>query len=285
MKISSDSEKTFFHSTQVGSIKFQDRALILKPIIESQFDVAYNTPQIACTDQGLAWVETEYQTLQLVDRCGVVVDTMKTDIGINDMNLTSDGEILLADRLNRCIKSISRTKAITTLFQTSLEPTGLCCTCNDIVASFGYSSKVIVYSRTGHPKRTFDHIRLRYPYKVTVNKANQDICICNNVGAFSQRGKLLAVGSDNKLRYEYPGNGIEFSPAGVCTDLMGHVLIIDTSSKGIHILDKEGHFIQYVLSEGQGMGRPYSIDVDRQGYVWLGESVMTGRVTVSKYLQ
>ena len=284
LKISSDSE-TFFQSTQVGSIKFQDRALILKPIIESHFDVSYNTPQIACTDQGLAWVETKYQTLQLVDRCGLVVDTMETDICINDMTLTSDGEILLADRLNRCIKSISRNKEITTLFRTSWEPTGLCCLCNDIVVSFAYSSKVIVYSRTGHPKRTFDHIRLRYPYKVSVNKANQDICICNHEGAFSQRGKLLAVGSDNQLRYEYPGHGIEFSPAGVCTDAMGHVLVIDTSSKGIHILDKEGHFIQHLLSGGQGMGRPYSIDVDRQGYVWMGECVITGRVTVSKYLQ
>ena len=64
---------------------------------------------------------------------------------------------------------------------------------------------------------------------MTVDEVNQHICICNREGAFSDIGKLLAVGVDDQLRYEYLGHWIEFSPEGVCMDVMGHVLVIDTT--------------------------------------------------------
>ena len=140
---------------------------------------------------------------------------------------------------------------------------------------------------------------------MTVDEVNQHICICNREGALHNTGKLLAVGVADQLRYEYPGHWIEFSPEGMCTDVMGHVLVIDIGSKSVkynrtdalslwapkskrfHILDKDGRFIliQYVLTGEQGLRWPYSVDVDRQDYVCMGECVMTRCVILPKYLQ
>ena len=50
----------------------------------------------------------------------------------------------------------------------------------------------------------------------------------------------------------------------------------------IHILDQEGLFIQYILIKEQGPRRPISIDVDMEGYVWVGGEK---QVLVAKYLQ
>ena len=268
------------------------RSLIPNPSVQSGFDVDYYNPYIACVEGGLAWVKTGRNKLQLVDREGSVKDTINTDFGFNDMTVTSDGDILLSDYDNNCIKSLSVQKKITTLFSTRWRPCGLCCLHNgDVVVTFHDDSKVAVYSRDGQIRQTFNHIKLRRPWEVAVNKVNQDIYICDLEGYYySSPGKLLAVGADGRLRYEYTGQSdSELTPEDVCTDQMGHVLITDCQNHRVHILDQEGRFIQYILTKQQGLGRPVTIDVDREGYVWVGgnhsdDEDYTSSVKVSRYL-
>ena len=261
------------------------RSLIPNPPIHSQFKVAYDSSRIACMEQGLAWVETRRNTLQLVDNKGSVKDTMKMDFNFSDFALSSDGDILLADKSNKCILSVSKQKRFNTLFKTSWAPTGLCCLhSNDIVVTLGYESKVIVYKPNGNTRKAFDHIKFRYPDKVAVNKVNQDIYICDRVASYTFAGKLLAVGADWQLRYEYTGQVDKvLGPAAVCTDQMGHVLIADYGVRRVHILDQEGQFIQYVLTAQQGLQWPTTIDVDTEGYVWVGDDAK--QIMVAKYLQ
>ena len=283
------SEETISQARQLGpKLKTEDRSLIKKPTVKSQFNVANNKPHIACTEQDWAWMSTNANTLQLVDRNGSVKDTLKTDFFIYDIALTSDGELLLADYNDNCVKLVSKHRKISILFNTNWGPTGLCCLHNsDIVVSFKSNNKVIVYSRSGHIRQTLDNIKFRYPHKVAVNKVNQDICVCVQKVDYLYTGKLLAVGADGQLRYEYSGQGdSEFTPANVCTDHMGHVLITDIDNDLVHILDQEGQFIQYILTSQRGLSRPITIDVDREGYVWVGEySTSKGHVKVAKYLQ
>ena len=177
------------------------------------------------------------------------------------------------------------------MFRTSGKPYSLCCLHNgDIVVTFRESSKVTVYNEDGQIKQTLDHIntKFKYPLKVSVNKVNQDIYICNHVKKHSSSaGKLLAVGVDYQLRYEYTGQGdSEFTPVGVCTDEIGHILITDCKNDRVHILDKEGQFIQYILTSQQGLSNPKAIDVDTEGYLWVGESINIGKgcFKMSRYL-
>ena len=141
---------------------------------------------------------------------------------------------------------------------------------------------MIVYSRDGQVRQKLDNITFRNTgKKVAVNKINHDIYICDD-------RSVLAVGPEGRLRYEYTGqDDSELYPRDVCTDQMGHVLITDYDNYRVHMLDQNGWFIQYVLTLQQGLGKPVTIDVDREGYVWVGEDVSNnnGRVKVARYLQ
>ena len=287
----SDSDKTLVPSSH----------LIPNPSVQFKFEVQNGCPHIACLDKGLAWVHTfiaplpskrmnKRTKLQLVNRDGSVKDTISTDFSIKDMAVTSDGDLLLTDYKNKCIKSVSQQKTISTLFTTSWTPCGLCCLHNDnIVVEFRGECKVIMYNRDGKIRQTLDHIKLRCPRKVAVNRVNQDIYICDRENiAFDSAGKVIAVGADDQLKYEYTGQSdSKFTPEDMCTDQMGHILITDYNNHRVHMLDRGGRFMQYVLTEQQGLYRPTTIDVDREGYLWVGEevNVIKGSVKVAKYLQ
>ena len=262
------------------------KSLVSKVSVQSQFNVDAPYPQIVCVDQGLAWVKN-WSKLELVNREGAVKNTIRTDLFISDLGLTSDGSIILADYNNKCIKSVSEQQTIGTLFMTSGQPDGLCCLQNDdIVVAFSKNRKVEIYNRNGKVIQKLDY-KFRYPYKVAVNKVNQDVCICDLDSAISDTGKFIAVRHDGQLRYEYSGQGNEqFYPRKVCTDQMGYVLITDFCNHRVHILDLEGRFIQYLLTSKQGLQRPSAIDVDKEGYLWVGEYVNynKGTVKVAKYV-
>ena len=120
----------------LGELSIQ-RFRIPNPSFQSKFDVDFHYPLIACIEGGLAWVKTDTNTLQLVDREGTVKDTISTDFDLDGITITSDGHLHLADYSNNCIKSVSKQKTITTLFRTSGEPWDLCCLHNnDIVVAF-----------------------------------------------------------------------------------------------------------------------------------------------------
>ena len=264
------------------------RSLIPNPSVHHQFDVGHPYPLVSCVEGGLAWVMTGFTsnpkrtTLQLVDKRGSINNTITVDFIISDMAVAADGGLLLTDIENNCIKSVSKQKKITTLFSTSGSPEGLCCLHNgDIVVAFLYDKKVKVYNKNGKITQSFDHIKFKSPHKVAVNKVNQDIYVCDS-------RKLIAIKADGQLRYEYTGQGdSKFSSSDVCTDQMGHVLITDRNNHRIHILDQEGRFIQYILTSQQGLQRPVTIDVDTEGYVWVGEWVDydKGCVKGARYLQ
>ena len=281
----SDFEKTMVPSPQPSPSSATQRSLIPTPSVSSQFYVRNDFPPIACVEGGLAWVETEANKLQLVDRNGAVKDTINIDFNFYDMAVTSDGDLLLPDYKNRCIKSVSKQKDITTMFKTSGRPNSLCCLQNnDIVVAFDKDRKVVVYSSKGKIRHTLDQIKFRYPMKVAVNKVNQDLYICDHEEDDAYfPGKVIAVGADGHLRYEYLGQGeMNFTPVEVCTDQMGHILITDRNNNRVHILDQEGQFIKYILTSEQGMRLPNSIDTDGEGYIWVGKWEC---VKVSQYLQ
>ena len=277
----------------LGELSITPRSLISNPSVQSKFDVHNSYPYIACMEGGLAWEKTERNKLQLVDRRGTVKDTISFDFGFYGITITSDDHLLLADFNNNCIKSASPQQTITTLFRTSWEPYALCCLQNDdIVVGFREDSKVVVYSREGKIRQKLEGIKFGYPKRVAVNKVNQDIYICDQEEKYANnsKGKVIAVGADGRLRYEYTGQGdSEFTPVDVCTDQMGHVLIIDYSNHRVHMLDQKGQFIQYILTSQQGLHQPTTIGVDREGYIWVGEVVgyrrnRTSHVKVYRYL-
>ncbi|KAL4233340.1 tripartite motif-containing protein 46 [Mactra antiquata] len=74
----------------------------------------------------------------------------------------------------------------------------------------------------------------------------------------------------------------EFDPRGITCDSYGHVIVADYSSNMIHLLDRHGRFLMYLLTEEDGIFGPTSVAVDKAGYLWVGGGDAT--VKIYKYI-
>ena len=259
--------------------------LIPKPSIQSGFRNKTEFPSVACVGSSLAWVKTADRTIQLVDRHGTVKDTIHTDFIFHDMVLSPQGNILLTDKTNDRIKSISGDKKkVKTLFKLDgkfhRKPDCLCCLhSGETAVTFCNEGCVVIYSRSGKVIIELDKKLFRRPYSVAQNKVNRDLYISDILYE-----KVVVLDEGYRVRYEYTGQRDRgsFSPRGLCTDNAGHVLITDHVNDRVDILDRDRQFLQYLLTGEQGLRGPWSIDVDSEGNAWVGD---WNGVKVVKYLQ
>ena len=255
--------------------------LIAKPSVQSEFDTGTTFPSVTCVGSGQAWIKTVNSKIQLVDRNGAAKDDIHTDFDFVNMVLSPYGDFLLCDNNKKCIKSISDDKTFKTLFKLKWIPHGLCCLhSGGIAVTFRDEGHVIIYSRSGMVIKELDKKLFSQPISLVQGKVNNNLYI-SDVTA----GKVLALDKDYRVRFEYTGQGDteSFTPRGLCTDNNGRVLITDYCNHRVHILDKNGQFLLYLLTKEQGLREPYCIDMDNEGNAWVGE--FYGCVKVVKYLQ
>ena len=264
-----------------GQLTIPPPQLIPKPSVQSEFRTEIGYPSVTCVGSGEAWVQTEKRTIQLVDRHGTVKDTIHTDFDFSDMVLSPKGDILLTDKDNNCIKAISGDKTIKTLFKLQSKPSGLCYLhSGDIAVPFHSEGRVVIYSASWKVIKELDKKLFRRPFRIAQSKVNSDLYISD-----LSAENVVALDKDYRVQYEYTGqgNGDHFDPRDLCTDNAGHVLITDYINNRVDILDRDGQFRQFLLTEEQGVRRPVRIDVDSEGDAWVGEK--EGGVKVVKYLQ
>ena len=265
------------------------RQLIPTPSVQSRFNTGFSSfyqTNIACVGSGLAWVRTGDKRLQLMDQHGAVKDTIATGFAVNNVVLSPQGELLLSDATNSCIMSISPDKEVKTLFTTQWAPYGLCCLhSGDIAVTFNNEGRVAIYSRSGKIVQELDKKLFKCPHWMAQNKVNNDLYICDkDKTRYDSTGKVVALGASYQVRYQYTGQGnTEFCPVDLCTDNAGRVLITDYSNRLVHILDKDGRFLLYLLTQEHGLRDPVSIDVDSEENAWVGER--NGGVKVVRYLR
>ena len=266
---------------QVAVPTLPQRQLMSTPSVQSSFDTGFmsNNKSIACVGSGQAWVRTGRGRLQLVNKHGAVNDTIDTNFDFNDIVLSPQGEFLLSDTNNR-IRSISPDKVVRTLFTTQWTPWGLCCLhSGDIAVSFYNEGRVAIYSRSLKIIQELDKKLFSQPDRVAQNKVNNDLYICDK-----KNSKVIALDASYHLQYQYTvHNNTAFSPVDLCTDSDGRILITDFGNHSVHILDKDGKFLQFLLTRKRGLRLPVSIDTNSEGRAWLGQ--YGGEVKVVKYLQ
>ena len=253
--------------------------LFPKPSIQSELRTKTECPSVACVGPGQAWVKTEKRMIQLMDIHGSVYDTIHTNFGFVDMVLSPHGDLLLCDYENKLMMSISVNKNVKKLIKVKWKPYGMCCLqSGNIAVTFLDEGRVIIYSVSGKIIKELDKKLFRRPYKVAQSKTNSYLYISDIAAC-----KVLALDKDYRVRYDYTGQGDRgsFVPRGLCTDKTGRVLITDSTNHRVDIVD--GRFPLYLQTGEQGLRRPWSIDVDSEGNIWVGE--LEGDVKVMKYLQ
>lgn len=89
------------------------------------------------------------------------------------------------------------------------------------------------------------------------------------------------VTESGQYRFSYKGRESDFTPYGVCTDILGQILVCDTSKNMVHLLDQNGQFLNLLFKHQ--VVCPHSMCVDDENNVYVSQ--FDSNVLVFKYLQ
>lgn len=119
----------------------------------------------------------------------------------------------------------------------------------------------------------------RQPLYITENN-NGDVVVSDNEEA------IVVTDSGGNYRFTYTGHppGSELSPRGVCTDSLSNILIVDTKTKTVHMINQHGQFLGYLLKKSKEIESVsclcYDVTASR---LWVG-SWTNNKVTVYRHI-
>ncbi|XP_052677880.1 protein wech-like [Crassostrea angulata] len=202
--------------------------------------------------------------------------------------VTQDGNLIYTDRDNKVINRITQDNTITGFIKTGdWRPLSIHSSYinGDILVGMetDEEAKVTRYNKTGTEIQNIQRDNkgqalcvYSYPHHITEN-INGDVCVSDYNNA------VVVVDKSGQHRFSYTGKRSEFDPYGICTDVLGHILVCDDISKTVHLLDQDGQFLSLLLPPQQGIKYPRSVCVDDEKNMWIGEFYNV--VKVYKYLK
>ncbi|XP_062591641.1 E3 ubiquitin-protein ligase Trim36-like [Saccostrea cucullata] len=236
------------------------------------------------------WISDYWGNLVQTDLQGNVIKKIKTSGGlaIGYHTITQDRNLIFTDRNKRVINRITHDNKITEFIKTR-DWTPLSIHSSHIngdllVGMTTYrEAKVTRYNKTGKELQNIqcdnkEQGLYRLPCYITEN-INRDVCTSD-----LNKMAVVVVNKSGQHRFSYTGQESEFHPYGICTDVLGHILVCDDVSNTVHLLDQDGQFLSLLLTQQQGVKYPRSVCVDDENNLYVGQN-NTNTLTVYKYLQ
>jgi tripartite motif-containing protein 2/3 len=237
---------------------------------------------------GRLWASDIDGKLVHTDLQGNQLQKIQTSGGYGYHTVTQDGELIFADRNNKVIKKITKGNKITEFIKTgdwrplSIHSSHIN---GDILVGMGKNGegKVTRYNKTGEELQNIQRDNkgrglYRAPHYITEN-INGNVCVSD-----VNKDTVVVVNKSGHHRFSYTGLGSGLWLWGICTDVLGHILVCDNYSKTVHLLDQDGQFLSLLLTPQHGVGRPHSVCVDDKNNLYVGQAHMN-TVRVYKYLQ
>uniref|UniRef100_A0A8W8JEW0 B box-type domain-containing protein n=1 Tax=Magallana gigas TaxID=29159 RepID=A0A8W8JEW0_MAGGI len=246
---------------------------------------------ISLGKSGRLWASDEYGNLVHTDLQGdqlQKIRTSGTDEGYH--TVTQDGDLIYTDRKNKVINRIQQDNTVTEFIKTgNWKPISIHSSHinGDILVGMvkGGEAKVTRYNKAGEEIQNIQRDNkgqalYNDPHYITEN-INGDICTSD----YSKHA-VVVVNKSGQHRFSYTGQGSMFVPYGICTDLLGHIIVCDSfhMNNKVHILNQDGHFLSLLLTPQQGINNPCCLCVDDENNLHVGQ-YNTNTVTVYKYLQ
>ncbi|XP_061192361.1 uncharacterized protein LOC133200590 [Saccostrea echinata] len=235
------------------------------------------------------WISGRHGNLVQTDLQGNEIQKIKThDEYVGFHTVTQDGDLIFTDRSNKVIYRITQDNNITEFIKTgNWEPLSIYSSHinGDILVGMVKDSeaKVTRYNKTGEELQNIqgNNKRQRF-YKLAcyiTENINGDICT-------SDYGKdaVVVVNKSGQHRFSYTGHDLFFSPYGICTDVLGHILVCDDYNGTVHLLDQDGQFLSLLLTRQHGLRCPRTVCVDNENNLYVGQG-HTNTLTLCKYLQ
>ncbi|XP_078312569.1 uncharacterized protein LOC111136281 [Crassostrea virginica] len=276
-KEKSDMKQTLCLSSSVTKV----REYSVPGVFSAYHESADKSGRLWVSDRGGNLVQTDLQGNQLQK-----IQTSGGEEGYH--TATQDGDLIYTDKDKRVIYRITPDKKITEFIKTG-DWTPLSVHFSRINEGIlvgmikDGKAKITRYSKAG---KEIQNIQIdkqgqelySTPHHITEN-TNGNICT-------SDHGKqaVVVVNKSGQHRFFYTGQGSVFSPYGICTDVLGHILMCNRISNTIHLLDQDGGFLTIIRSSQQSIKCPRGVCVDDENNLYVGQRD-TNTVTVYKYLQ
>ena len=228
----------------------------------------FNSPRDLCflNDTTLVIADTNNDRLQLFEVNGSFIRTIGQDqIKPWGVAACADGNIVVADALDKCVKIFSQDDRLIRKIGNFLCPCGVCVNqAGEIVVTDFFSNTVQFINKDGQKLRHFDFRTRTDQYSTGASRV---VCDSENrviisdmsnkcVKVFNKNGKLLhTMNHADEL----------VSPQGVCVDRNNHIVVADLSSHQVSLHSPDGHYSHIILAKAQGMKDPTGVAMSRTG--------------------
>ncbi|XP_062615378.1 tripartite motif-containing protein 5-like [Saccostrea cucullata] len=236
------------------------------------------------------WISDNKGNLVQTDLQGNVMQKIETSgKGEGYHTVTQGGALIFTDKDKNTINRITKDNNFTEIIKTAdLSPLSIYSSHinGDLLVGMWKigEAKVTRYNKIGKELQNIQKDNkgqelYRTPHYITEN-INGDICTSEiNKG-------VVVVNKSGQHRFSYKGQGSVFRPYGICTDVLGHILVVDGHFKNntVHLLDQDGQFLSLLLTQQQEVKYPRSVCVDDENNLYVGQ-FLTDTLKVYKYLQ
>ena len=249
-----------------------------------------HTNHVSLGKSEIVWVSDDVGNLVQTDLQGSALQKMKTSGGCRGYHtITQNMDLMYADRKKLVINRVTMDNKVTKFIKTGdWEPLSIHSSKinGDILVGMIKDdvTKVTRYNKTGReiqniPRDNKEQELYIYPRYITEN-INGDICTSD----FGIRA-VVVVNKSGHHRFSYSGQHSKFYPFGICTDVVGHIIVCDAyyENSTVDVLDQDGQFLRILLKEPD-IALPYSVCIDDENNLHVGQ-YFTNKVTVFKYLQ
>lgn len=197
--------------------------------------------------------------------------------------ITHEKNLIFIDKEYNIVKLSQDMEKITTLIETPYNHKGPCCVyfapfAGDLLVGIlgsggDFNQKVWInrYNELGQVTKTIQCNESGYPLFSHPSHIAE-----NNNGdiAVSDRSRVVVTDCGGKHRFSYHGGPSHFGLIqGLCTDSLSHILVCDSYSSSVHMINKDGHFLKYLLMRPSGILTPSSLTIDVNTHLlWVGSS-------------
>lgn len=246
--------------------------------IKTKFD---QLRSVSCVGENELWTCGKSNIMSLYNFQGELLKSVTTKSRQipQDIAVTRSGNLVYTDSNDRSINLVSNTDIKPLIRLRRWRPLGVCCTSTgDLLVTMNNDEKCSKVARYygSTEKQNIQHDeqgQLLFSFKSgciyhLCENRNFDICVVDN-------DAIVVVSADGHLRFTYTGHPYacttieNFSPYGIATDSQSRILIADSESHRIHIIDQNGHFLRYIFS--CGISAPSGLCVDREDNIFIAE--------------
>ncbi|XP_061165885.1 uncharacterized protein LOC133174804 [Saccostrea echinata] len=287
--------------TEMGKRKVGSRRLLKMSTDLSKKSVRVTgvrfVDHISCVTSNRMWLSDDNNLILADKKDETICHLTDIDSDIYSYGLhtvSNDGDLIYIDKdstINKLDRGI-KTKFILMNMTEAWKPRCIFCSPfnGDILVGMkkhdADEGKVDRYNSTGKPIQSIIYnTKGRNLYKIpsyVTENHNGDVIV-------SDQGLEAVIVTDQhgRRRFSYTGppSGSPLSPRGICTDAFLHIIVCDSNTRTMQMIDKNGHFLEWLRTEQDGISIPCGLCYNDRNHLLMVGSWNSNTVCVYKYIQ